>query len=188
MKGSFARILSSVLLGAVVAASAVGSTESASAVTAPSPMPAPPDSTPTTEGDPETADAFQGEVVICGEEVVGVGKGRMEVTLELPEGYELSEYAPLYVSLFSEDSQVVRAEVDPPEWTFETPRFPLELPVRFATGQTGVRVDVGVYYCESARKQLCQMSEVRALVPVSVSPCVSLHVIRLDIPVPVSAP
>lgn len=135
--------------------------------------------------DSASTPAFEGEIVTCGEKVAGVGKGSMELSLELPEGYELSAYAPLYVSLFSEDSQVVRAEADPAEWTFETPRFPLGLPVRFAPGQTAVRVDVAVYYCESASKQLCQMSQVRALVPVSVSPHVSSHVVRLDIPIPV---
>ncbi len=126
----------------------------------------------------------QGDDIVCGEAVVGTGEGTIELSLELPDGYELSEFAPLSVSLFSENSQVVWTEEQQPEWTFEIPRFPLELPVRFATGQTAVRLDIAAYYCESGRKYLCQIARLHALVPVSVSPDVPSNTLRVEIPVP----
>jgi hypothetical protein len=144
-----------------------------------------PGSTWAAGADSVPASETDGSVITCAEAVVGTGEGTMELSLELPDGYELSEFAPLYVSFCSEDSQVVWTEAQAPEWTFETPRFPLKLPVRLATGQTTVRLDIVVYFCQSARKQLCQMHQLQALVPVSVSPDVSSHIIRLTIPVAV---
>jgi hypothetical protein len=176
------------LLCGPVAGCSIESTAKEQAITQASLRAGRPGSTWATGEDSIPASEADGGAITDAEEAVGAGEGTIELSLELPDGYELSEVAPLYVSFSSEDSQVVWAEAHPPEWTFETPRFPLKLPLRFATGQTAVRLDIVVYYCQSARKQLCQMSQLQALVPVSVSSHVSSHVIRLDIPIPIPPP
>ena len=184
MRRSFRGRWPCVLLGVLAVACSVESSNDTSATTQASLMPAPPDGTPADERSPAATDSMAEELISCGEQVVGEGDGTIDLTIELPQGYELSETAPLHVALASESEEVVVVRGRPAEWMFDTPAFPVKLPVRFSTGQTAVRLDIATYYCESGRKHLCQMAQLSALVPVSVSPHVSSRVIRLDIPVP----
>jgi hypothetical protein len=166
----------------------VESSDDTSATTQASLMPSASDSIPAAERSPAATDSLAGELITCGEQVVGEGDGTVHLMIALPKGYELSDAAPLHVALVSENEEVVVGRGQRTDWTFDAPAFPVKLPVRFSTGQTAVRLGIAAYYCESGRKYLCQMARLHALVPVSVSPHVSSHVIRLDVPVPVAAP
>ncbi len=128
-------------------------------------------------------DPFQGKEVEFPEETIAAGEGALDIFVRFFKGYKLNRAAPLYASLFSKDSAVVRAGTGPVGQDIYDPVFPIRLPAVFAEGKTMVTVDLIIYYCREEQESLCFIKHFRALVPVHVSRSSIAHTISIDVTV-----
>lgn len=130
----------------------------------------------------DTAATSEEDVLNYPEQVVGTGSGGIEVTVSLPEGYKLIDFAPLFVSYSSGDQAIVKTDAELAEQNIETPKFPIKLPATFLEGRTTVGINLVVYYCESDREALCFMEQLRVVVPVTVQASDTAQVIEVHVP------
>jgi thiol-disulfide isomerase/thioredoxin len=100
-------------------------------------------------------------------QVVAPGAGRLLVSLQLPEGYELNAQAPSYVEL-SAEGKAVALENGRPEQTIRNPRFPLAVPLKVTEGEGLIRATMVLYYCQHGKEGRCLFKEVRIEAPVRV--------------------
>jgi thiol-disulfide isomerase/thioredoxin len=108
---------------------------------------------------------FAGEVINLQEQSVEPGGGTLTLRLELPGGYKLNAQAPSALTVASPQKQVV-SFAGGAEQTFRNPQFPIKLPIKVGEGETAVRADFLIYYCETAKESLCYFKEARLSVPV----------------------
>jgi hypothetical protein len=110
---------------------------------------------------------FTGELINVAEQSIEPGSGSLVFNLELPKGYKLNDLAPTSVTLVSGKKEVV-ALGTAAEQTLRNVRFPATIPLNAMAGETNMRLDLLIYYCESEKESLCFFKEVRLNVPVKV--------------------
>jgi sugar lactone lactonase YvrE len=99
------------------------------------------------------------------------GKVRLQVALQLPEGYKINPLAPLryLVESTGEKGPIDRdalgklATVEEPSATFD-----IELPAA-ETGSEKLKVSLGYYYCQSGSEGVCKAGSVIWTLPVTLS-------------------
>lgn len=119
----------------------------------------------TRQPDEET---FVGQVITLEPQTVAAGAGTVQVQVEIPAGYKLNDLAPFSMTWQSEGAAV---QFDPAQanQTVVKPHFPLTFPATFTEGQTTLRGDLVIYYCQAEAQALCLIEQVRLFVPVTVA-------------------
>jgi thiol-disulfide isomerase/thioredoxin len=115
---------------------------------------------------PRKAREFAGEITVLPLQSVEPGEATLTIQLELPAGFKLNAQAPTVVSVVSAQKEIISLNTGS-EQSFRNPQFPLIVPVKVAEGETSVRVEFTIYYCETAKESLCFIKEARVNVPVT---------------------
>ncbi len=110
---------------------------------------------------------FAGEMIELPQQTVAPGESVITLSLDLPSGYKLNSLAPSVVA-FALPQESAVALKDSAQQTIRNPKFPLSVPLTVKEGETTVKVDYVVYYCESDKESLCYFKEVVLNVPIQV--------------------
>ena len=99
---------------------------------------------------------------------VASGEVTVLVSLELPEGYAISDDAPSSVKATS--SRVKALSFDgKPATTITNPSFPLKLKARAAEGKALLALEFNVYYCGHKDSSVCKAYRKIITVPLTVA-------------------
>jgi hypothetical protein len=120
-----------------------------------------PDEITTVEG------LFDGEPMVFDVQVVLPGEGIILVDAQMPIGYKLNALAP-FTAIWSENDIAIVPE-DARDYAVVTPELPIEFPVTFMAGQTDLRVELTIYWCEAIRETLCFVERSDVVLPILVS-------------------
>ncbi len=122
-----------------------------------------------TASQPDVPDnEYTGDIVQLGAVKAGPGTGKIVLNIHLPEGYEFNDIAPftLHVNQGGDVLKVAPADND---LSMPEPKMPVSVPVTLKEGQTTLKLDADVYYCESVNKNLCFPARLRLVMPLTVS-------------------
>jgi len=111
----------------------------------------------------------RGEKIELPQQVVGAGEATLTLQLGLPDGYKLNPLAPSAVRLSSSAKESLSLS-DGAEQSIKQPHFPVEVAVKVNPGQTSVRAEFVLYYCESEKESLCYFKDVTVTLPIKVEP------------------
>jgi len=106
------------------------------------------------------------------------GEVTVEVSLELPEGYAISDDAPSSVKAASSNIRVLSFD-GKPAMTTTNPSFPVKLKARTAEGRTDLTVEFNVYYCGHKDSSVCKAYRNKVAIPVKVSAGSGLKTIKI---------
>jgi sugar lactone lactonase YvrE len=106
-----------------------------------------------------TSKRFAGETIELPAQTVEPGDATLTLILELPKGYKLNALAP---------SAVVVASVGGADQVIRNPQFPITAPLKLSEGDSTVKADLVIYYCESEKESLCYFKEAVVSLPVRV--------------------
>jgi thiol-disulfide isomerase/thioredoxin/DNA-binding beta-propeller fold protein YncE len=106
-----------------------------------------------------TSKRFAGETIELPVQTVEPGDATLTLNLELPKGYKLNALAP---------SAVVVASVGGADQVIRNPQFPITAQLKLSEGESTVKADLVIYYCESEKESLCYFKEAVVSVPVKV--------------------
>ncbi|RMG47967.1 MAG: hypothetical protein D6723_15660 [Acidobacteria bacterium] len=120
---------------------------------------------------------FPGEKITLEPHAVRPGRGRLTISLALPDGYKLNRHAPSRVRL-SVQGTILRFEDGRMERTIEHPQFPLAVPVQLGEGEAHLTIALVIYYCEVKREALCYFKEVEIHIPIQARPDASTSDIK----------
>ena len=116
---------------------------------------------------PPKSRQFAGESIELPAQTIEPGDTTLTIQLELPRGYKLNALAPTALTITAPQNQVVNL-TGGSEQTFNSPSFPVTVPIRVTEGEATLRADFIVYYCEAAKESLCYFKEARLSIPVKV--------------------
>ncbi|MCI0486707.1 MAG: redoxin domain-containing protein [Blastocatellia bacterium] len=108
---------------------------------------------------------FAGETLELPAQNVEPGESTLMLSLELPAGYKLNPLAPSSVTFEGAGNEAVDLG-DRAGRALRNPQFPISLPVKVKEGETGINVNLVLYYCEADKESLCYFKE--AILKVSV--------------------
>ncbi len=117
-------------------------------------------------------DQFTGEMIDVPLQTAAPGNATLTLQLELPAGYKLNGLAPSAVLVASTQAQIASL-TNGVQQVFSHPKFPLAIPLKLNEGETILKLNLVIYYCESAKESLCYFKEVRVNVPIKVTKGVS---------------
>jgi len=112
---------------------------------------------------------FRGRLLQTRAAVLRPGAATLQLALALPPGFKLARGAPFHLKWSSSDQSAVRFQVEPKAFDLGNPRFPLEVPLHAAAGDTELTVDAVVYYCDD-KSTACYVDTLRLKTPVRVLP------------------
>jgi len=98
---------------------------------------------------------------------VAPGTGRVEVALELPNGYKVNPQAPLSYAFSSRGVNALFTGGASGNLT--DPKLPLSWTVDWSGGSGEVSLDLTIVYCEADKESVCLLDRVRLEVPVTVT-------------------
>ena len=98
---------------------------------------------------------------------VAHGEVTVLVSLELPEGYAISDDAPSSVKVMSSNVKALSFD-GKPATTVTNPSFPLKLKARVTGGKADLTVELNVYYCGHRDSSVCKSYRNKVTVPISV--------------------
>jgi DNA-binding beta-propeller fold protein YncE len=110
------------------------------------------------------------------------GKIRLQVALELPEGYKINADAPMryLVEVARPEGPLDRAATGTlVEAAMRAATFDIDLPVAADKGSDQLKVSLAYYYCQQGAEGVCKAGSVVWNVPVSVSPDAAESSVRL---------
>ena len=110
------------------------------------------------------------------------GKIRMQVALELPDGYKINPQAPLsYLVEPSEPDGPIGRDAVGKLSKVETPSatFDIDLPVTREMGTDTLKVSLAFYYCQEGSEGVCKAGSVIWTVPLDVAADASQTTVRL---------
>jgi thiol-disulfide isomerase/thioredoxin len=113
-------------------------------------------------------DKFTGEMIELPLQTLAQGSATLTLQLELPAGYKLNGLAPSTVVVASSEQQIASLN-NGVQQVFSHPKFPLAVPLKVREGETSLRVNLVIYYCEAAKESLCYFKEVRLHLPIKVT-------------------
>ncbi|MFA6505085.1 MAG: thioredoxin-like domain-containing protein [Treponemataceae bacterium] len=106
------------------------------------------------------------EPIVLPEQTVGVGKGEIRLSIDLPPGYKPN---PEAASSFSFRVEGTGADINgPAEIIIAGPSFPITIPANFAVGKGKIVVEVSLVYCESVNETLCLLERRTVEIPFQV--------------------
>ncbi len=99
---------------------------------------------------------------------VAQGEVTVLVSLELPEGYAISDDAPSSVKTTSSSVKAISFD-GKPSTTVTNPSFPLKLKARANGGKADLTLEFNVYYCGHKDTSVCKAYRNKVTVPISVA-------------------
>jgi hypothetical protein len=114
------------------------------------------------------AGEYGGKVITLEPQTVGAGAGALRLEVTLPAGYKVNDLAPFSMQWTGMEGVVALGAADA-DRTITNPTFPLEVPATFHEGETTLRGDLVIYYCEAEAQQLCLIEQVRLVAPLVVT-------------------
>lgn len=112
---------------------------------------------------------FSAPAVRLPEKKVKEGKVAVQVSFNLPSGYEYAEDAPMHVDIKAKGVTVVRINA-PQKLPGEGRKsFPIEIPLNAVKGKNDLELNAVVYYCKKNSK-ICLFEEIRYVLPLFVGP------------------
>jgi hypothetical protein len=99
---------------------------------------------------------------------VAQGEVSVLVSLELPEGYAVSDDAPSSVKVTSSNVKAVNFD-GKPATIITNPSFPVKLKARTTGGKADLAVEFSVYYCGHKDSSVCKAYRKTITVPVTVA-------------------
>ena len=114
---------------------------------------------------PRRSKQFAGETIEIPSQEIEPGDVTLTVQLELPAGYKLNPQAPTALTITAPQNQVINL-TGGSEQIFNSPSFPVTVPIKVNEGDATLRADFVVYYCEAAKESLCFFKEARVSIPV----------------------
>ena len=91
------------------------------------------------------------------EREAGLGLVTLDFSVTLAEGKEINEDAPNYIQVSSADSQPLR--VLPFEISGRGGRFSASVPLELTAGENRLKIEFGIYYCDSDKKSQCYIEQ-----------------------------
>jgi sugar lactone lactonase YvrE len=122
---------------------------------------------PTAEATPSIDSVMGKKEIVLPLQTVGVGEGTILVDAPMPFGYKLNGQAP-FTALWPEDD-VVTVAADQRDYRVVTPALPIEFQATFSAGQTELKVDLIIYWCEAINETLCFVERASVTLPVQVT-------------------
>jgi len=99
------------------------------------------------------------------------GKVRLEVKLQLPDGYKINPLAPLryLVEASGKQGPISREAVGKLTSVEPAANFAIELPAKAVTGKDDLKISLAYYYCQQGAEGLCKAGSVIWSVPVTLA-------------------
>ncbi|UCH25717.1 MAG: redoxin domain-containing protein [Trueperaceae bacterium] len=113
-------------------------------------------------------EAYQGLLIRYDPQQVTAGERQLELTITLPEGYQLNDLAPFSMTWQSSGDAVLLGE--DAEQTIVKPDFPLQVSLTLQEGAAMLTGELVVYYCEYDAVGLCLIDEAKLELPITVTP------------------
>jgi DNA-binding beta-propeller fold protein YncE len=111
-------------------------------------------------------------------QTVAAGEGTILIAANMPEGYKLNDLAP-FTAIWPDDP-VAQIPADWRDIRIVYPDLPLEVPVTFAPGQTELKLDLTVYWCEAVNQTLCFVDRSELILPLTVLPTGDTHNVTFE--------
>jgi DNA-binding beta-propeller fold protein YncE len=116
---------------------------------------------------PRAATRFRGETIELPEQTVEPGDVTVKISLELPAGYKLNAQAPQALTVSSSDKRTLSLATGSAQ-VLKNPNYPVRISVNVNEGKAILWADYVIYYCESAKENLCYFKEARVELPIVV--------------------
>lgn len=125
--------------------------------------------------------AAQGVVIDLPEQTVSAGEGEILLNITLPEGYKINDLAPSQVEWNAEGEALSIPEA---QQSLPVEAIELSIPVTLAEGESTLRADLNIYFCEAEEQTLCFIDQTTVQVPVVVSSEGAEHTIVVERTIP----
>lgn len=106
------------------------------------------------------------EILHLRTQTIAAGKQTVTVKINLPEGYKFNNIAPF--SMYWQASNDLATVADNAKQTIVEPKFPLEFTVDLKEGQTVLKGNLTIYYCEYESIGLCLIEPLQIELPLNV--------------------
>jgi DNA-binding beta-propeller fold protein YncE len=110
---------------------------------------------------------YRGEIIDAARVEVAPGAATIEIDITLPAEHKVNDDAPSSAEFFVTGG--VADFGDNQALSLTGAKFPVTVPVEFATGSGAVTADLTVIYCRETTQSLCLIQQLRFVVPVMVS-------------------
>lgn len=111
---------------------------------------------------------YSGTEITLETQEVSPGSGEIVLDVVIPDGYKVNDLAPFSMEWESSGSGVSFDDAEANKRIVE-PSFPLTIPAEFGEGESELKGDLVVYYCEAEAQSLCLIERVRVTAPFSVA-------------------
>ncbi len=117
---------------------------------------------------PDVPDSeYTGQIVQLGAAKAAPGTGKIVLNIRLPDGYKFNDLAPFLMHV-NQNGGVVTVAPGDNDLSMVEPPMPVSMPVTFRDGQTTLKVDADVYYCEAVNESRCYPARLRLVIPLAV--------------------
>ncbi|MBN1564315.1 MAG: redoxin domain-containing protein [Anaerolineae bacterium] len=106
------------------------------------------------------------DAIFLAPQVVRAGEGLIEISVIIPDGYELNDQAP-FTAIWPDNLIAQIDELDR-DYRVILPDLPVTFPVTFRAGQTELALDLTIYWCEGVNKSLCFVDKSQLVLPLTV--------------------
>jgi len=119
---------------------------------------------------PGIKEEFTGKLIRYDLQLIRPGEGRLSINLTIPEGYQLTLYAPHTIS-WQTGNDRLQLPASPNYLQFEGDNVPIIIPFQAIEGKSYVLVDMLIYYCSTQANAYsqCFLAQERLDIPVMIS-------------------
>jgi Flp pilus assembly protein TadG len=110
---------------------------------------------------------YTGQIVQLGAAKAAPGAGKITLDIILPNGYKFNDIAP-FVMHVNQNGGVVTVAPGGNNLSIVEPAMPVSMPVTFHEGQTTLKIDADVYYCDAINESRCYPARLRLVMPLTV--------------------
>jgi thiol-disulfide isomerase/thioredoxin len=110
---------------------------------------------------------YSGKFITLDEQVVATGEGKIQLEVDIPDGYYVNESAPFSMD-WTSSNNLIGFDPDVANTNIAEPEFPLSFSAEFSEGADELTGDLVIYYCQGESRSLCLIERVRVKVPVNV--------------------
>ncbi len=122
---------------------------------------------------------YTGKIIQANPVEAAPGAGKIVLNILLPKGYAFNDQAPFVMHVNQADGIVSVAPADN-DYSKVIPDMPITMPATLKAGQTTLKVDADIFYCEEVNKSLCFPARVRLVMPVTVKDGAASTTIAVD--------
>lgn len=122
----------------------------------------------------DSAAPASGEEVVLALQTVAPGSGTLTLQIDLPEGYKINDLATSTVT-WQADGAIVRIEQAEITQAITEAARTITTPVVFATGETTLKAQAMIFYCEAVNETLCFVAQPEIVLPIRVQSGSALH-------------